>query len=246
MDRVRQTQPWLDAVEVRVRGLGPCRDRVPGHRVRPLQIDRDEPVKAGCDETHGLVRRTHEAMEAVVNTRLVERVACCARLGRADRAVVLLVAPFGARQFQRGLGALRVRQCEIKMMTGVVGQPRLARIGGAQRDFQRMRIDEPVHRFETEAERIAAACCVAVGERHAQAGAVHVGVGFEGQVACKTVHRQFAHRALCVTPEADLAVDAMPAEKRKQQRVAAANPGGLAPVGVLGPMDHLFAVDDPR
>jgi hypothetical protein len=59
------------------------------------------------------------------------------------------------------------------------------------------------------------------------------------------VHRQLANRAVGVAPEADLAVDAMPAQKREEQRVAAANPRRVAPVGVFRSMDHLFAVDRP-
>jgi hypothetical protein len=68
-----------------------------------------------------LVRRTDETMEAILNARLVERVARRARLGGTDRAIVLLITQLGARQFQRGFGALRVRQREIEVMTRVIG-----------------------------------------------------------------------------------------------------------------------------
>ena len=71
-------------------------------------------------------------------------------------------------------------------------------------------------------------------------------VQFEGQIARKAVHGQFAHRALRVAPVTDRAVHAVASEKRKQQRVAAANARRLAPVRVFRPMDHFLAVDDPR
>jgi len=45
---------------------------------------------------------------------------------------------------------------------------------------------------------------------------MHVGVRLERQVAREAVHRQLAHRALRIAPVADLAVDAMPAEERKE------------------------------
>jgi len=93
---------------------------------------------------------------------------------------------------------------------------------------------------------LAAARRLAIGQHEAQAGAVHVGVGVERQVAREAVHGQLAHRALCVAPITDLAVHAMTSEKRKQQRITAADARRLAPVGVFRPMNHLLAVDEPR
>ncbi len=108
-----------------------------------------------------------------------------------------------------------------------------------------MRVHQTVGGLEAEAERIAGAGRVAVGERHRDGAALRVDLCFERQVAREAVHRQIAHDAGAVAPAADLSIDKMPAQKRKQQGIAAADPRRLAPVGLIGPMDDRLAIDVP-
>ncbi len=109
-----------------------------------------------------------------------------------------------------------------------------------------MPVDEPVARGEAEFERIAGARAIAAVERQRDAAAVGVRLRAERQIACEAVHRQLADGAFAVAPEADSTLHPMAAEKRKQQRIAAANLRGIGPVCGIGPEDDARVADTPR
>lgn len=109
-----------------------------------------------------------------------------------------------------------------------------------------MRIGEPVGRFEAEIERIGGARRCIRFERHRDRGAVGRRLRGERQIAREAVHRQIAHDAGRIAPAAQFTVDAMAAEEREQQRIAAAHARELAPVGGVGPEDDGLAVKLPR
>lgn len=245
VDRIGQAEPRLDAIEVRIRLFGPRRDRVPRDRARHVECDLDRAAAARHHDAHRRGRLAVEAVEAVEDLRIVEAVTGLARFERADRAVRALVATAGRWQLEAGVGPLAVRQREIEMVAGVVGQRRVPAIGRRQRDFQRMGVRQPVGRFEPEIERIARAQRVVRVERHRQRGAVGRRLRVERQIARETVHRQVANHAGGVAPAAEFAVDAVAAEEREQQRIAAAHAGEVAPVGGFRPEDHRFAIDVP-
>lgn len=244
---VRQAEPRLDAVEVGFRLLGPRRDRIPRDRARDVERDLD---RAAAPRHHDPYRRGRraivETVEAVEDLRISEAVGRLARLRRADRAVGQLHAALRRRQLERGLGAFAVRQREIEVVACVVRQRRGAAVRRGQRDVERVGIDETVGRFEAEIERVAVVQRVGCIERHRERGAVRRRVCRERQVARETVHRQVADHAGGVAPAAEFAVDAMPAEEREQQRIAAAHAREVGPVGGFRPEDDRLAVDVPR
>ncbi|CAD9225903.1 hypothetical protein BCEN4_520126 [Burkholderia cenocepacia] len=245
VDRIGQAEPRLDAIEIRIRLFGPGGDRVPRDRARHVQRDLDRAAAARHHDAHRRGRFAVEAVEAVEDVRIVEAVAGFTWFGRADRAVRALLATAGRRQLEERVSSLAVRQREVEMVAGVVGQRRVAAIGRRQRDVERMRVGEPVSGFEPEIERVARAQRVVRVERHRQRGAVGRRLRVERQIAREAVHRQVADHAGGVAPAADLAVDAVAAEERKQQRIAAAHAGEVAPVGGFRPEDHRFAIDVP-
>ena len=140
MDRIGQSQPRFDAIEVGGVGLGPGRHRVPGYRTRAVEFDLDASCEGRAVEAHGQGRHALQTMEAVDDLLVVEGVAGSARLRVADLSVFELAAACRRRQCERRVRTQRVRQGEVEMVAGVVGQRGIAAIRRAQRDFEHVRV----------------------------------------------------------------------------------------------------------
>eukprot|EP00952_Eustigmatos_sp_NYUAD-ZCMA_P005708 24745-Eustigmatos_ZCMA.PRE.1 len=95
-------------------------------------------------------------------------------------------------------------------------------------------VNQPVRHAKFKGKRIALARLRGVAQ---QQDDVRVACVFhlERSIASKAMLRQRVKLPTRVAPAADLAVHEMPPDEGKQQRIAAADFGGVGPVGRLGP-----------
>jgi hypothetical protein len=104
---------------------------------------------------------------------------------------------------------------------------------------------KPVQGFEAERERKGAARSRRVGQAHADRPAVFDDFRAERRGARKTVRIHRPAHALGIAPVTLAAIDKMPADEGKQQRIAATYAGRLAPVGRHRPIQDRRAGHAP-
>lgn len=112
-----------------------------------------------------------------------------------------------------------------------------------ERRFQPV-FEQPVADTELEREGVTGARLRSVAQQQDDVRAVGA-VHFERQVSREAVLGQGMDLAAGIAPAARLAVDEVPADERKQHRIAAADLRGVRPVGGVRPVQDVFTVMAP-
>lgn len=138
----------------------------------------------------------------------------------------------GAGKREGPVGAFGGGEGEVEVVAGIAGEGSGAGVGGGEGDFEGGAIQVE---FGTKSELVGVAGVA--GDEFSERGG---GVGMnqaEGARAGEAVGRQVMDNTLRVFPAAGLAIDEVAGDEGEEDGVAAADFGGLGPIGRLGPVE---------
>lgn len=146
VNRIGQTQPWFNTVEVGVGRSRPGRDVVPAWR-RRIPFEKDRALRGAVGEDDARLKEID--VEAIDERFVIQPGNPLACIGECGRAVRILSSPETAGQANCPFASLFVWDCKVEVVSRVIGQGDFAVIGRFESDFQAAFI-EPVNHIEYE------------------------------------------------------------------------------------------------